>query len=297
MRSQNGQMVLMLILIMTVALGIGLSVIQRSLGDVSNSSKVEQSSRAFSAAEAGIERVLRTNTPDLTGVNQALQDSSVNVTVKPDLPADRQALEYDQPIGKEEIAQVWLANPSATPPAKSYDEDSLDIYWGTPASIDATNSSDWPAIEITLVSLVSNNYQSQKFYIDPNTTRTNGFTKLPSNTAPVVGGSCTGYTINTSSSSDTTTADRSFYCKATLSGLKANNKTLMLLRARILYSSTSHAFAVKPTGTGSLPKQAKIYISQGLSGNTQRTVRLFKLDKVVPPYFDYAIFSTGDINK
>ena len=56
--NKKGQILLALILVMTVALAIGLSVIQKSLVDVSTSTKVEQSSMAFSAAEAGIERSL-----------------------------------------------------------------------------------------------------------------------------------------------------------------------------------------------------------------------------------------------
>jgi len=47
----------------------------------------------------------------------------------------------------------------------------------------------------------------------------------------------------------------------------------------------------------SLPPQARKLIATGISGQTQRRIQVFRLDKVVPPYFDYAIFSTGEINK
>ena len=45
--------ILILVLVMTVALAIGISVIQRSLSDISTATKVEQSSRAFSALWQG----------------------------------------------------------------------------------------------------------------------------------------------------------------------------------------------------------------------------------------------------
>src|SRR5204863_1532604 len=61
MEKMRGQVLLILLLVMTVGLAIGLSIIQRSLSDVSTASKIEQSSRAFSAAEAGIERALKGN--------------------------------------------------------------------------------------------------------------------------------------------------------------------------------------------------------------------------------------------
>ena len=59
MNNERGQIILVLVLVITVALAIGISVVQRSLSDISTSTKVEESSRAFSAAEAGIERALK----------------------------------------------------------------------------------------------------------------------------------------------------------------------------------------------------------------------------------------------
>src|SRR3989344_5511027 len=101
MSKESGQVILILLLIMTVALGIGLSLVQRSLGDISTSIKVEQSSRAFSAAEAGIESAIKGN---LTGVN--FPDAKSSATVVSTVPELGQALEYP-PIGKEEIAHFW----------------------------------------------------------------------------------------------------------------------------------------------------------------------------------------------
>ena len=76
---------------------------------------------------------------------------------------------------------------------------------------------------------------------------------------------------------------------------------LMLIRARLLYNTTSQPFAVQAVGTCgqacSIPPQAKIITSTGVTGETQRRVRVFQIQKVVPPYFDYAIFSAGDISK
>src|SRR5687768_11168985 len=69
MKKMKGQVILILLLVMTVGLAIGLSVIQRSLSDVTTASKIEQSSRAFSAAEAGIERALKGNCTDNNCVN------------------------------------------------------------------------------------------------------------------------------------------------------------------------------------------------------------------------------------
>ena len=54
---ESGQIIIVLLLMMLVGLSIGLVVTQRSVTDVSVSTQSEQSQRAFSAAEAGIEKV------------------------------------------------------------------------------------------------------------------------------------------------------------------------------------------------------------------------------------------------
>jgi len=289
MDKQKGQVILILILVVTVALVIGLSVIQKSLSDVSTSTKVEQSARAFSAAEAGIEKAIQTD----KAVNffSLGNDVKLQGVEKNDVPALGQALEYP-PLSKEEVAQVWLADPDTL--SNYYKQPSLDIYWG---STQATGR-EQPAIEIKVIYQDASGFISLPFYIDPVTGTSgqlsNGF-KDPSN----YGGSCSNPLLVTSLSKNSTDA-RAFKCKVTLSGLPNSTSglpKLILLRARFLYNSTSQPFAVAPTGGDSLPVQAKIFTSTGVAGETQRVVQVFRLDKVVPPYFDYAIFSAGDIGK
>ena len=76
----------------------------------------------------------------------------------------------------------------------------------------------------------------------------------------------------------------------------------MLIRARLLYNyKSSQPFALQAVGICgkdcSIPPQVKKIVSIGVSGETQRKVKVFQVPKVVPPIFDYAIFSTGDIKK
>ncbi|MFH0863897.1 MAG: PilX N-terminal domain-containing pilus assembly protein, partial [Candidatus Gottesmanbacteria bacterium] len=56
---QNGQILLIVLLVMVVGLTMGLSLATRSATDVKISSQLEHSSRAFAAAEAGIEAALK----------------------------------------------------------------------------------------------------------------------------------------------------------------------------------------------------------------------------------------------
>lgn len=303
--NQTGQILLILILAITVALAIGLSIVQKSLLDVSTSTKVEQSSKAFSAAEAGIEKSLQTGSEIATSIpigDATLQRVYRSLVPLIKSPGSRQdAFEYP-PLNKEDIAHVWLADPLASLPSCSsttnvcYSQPTLDILWG---ALGITNNDDKPAIEIKVVYYDGSTYKSQPYNLDSNGTRysSNGFTDASS--------SCTG----TNSITTTSGNNRPFFCKYTLTfptPPAGVTYTFMLLRARILYSSTAQPFAAWASSCPqsatscnaySLPSQATILTSIGTSGNTQRTVQVFQEKKVVPFYFDYAIFSSGEIKK
>lgn len=297
MKNQKGQVVLLLILVMTVALAIGLSVIQRSLVDVSTSTKVEESSRAFSAAEAGIEKVLSGGVPPFVDFS-AENNSSATVTTYeiPALPSGGNRQDPfecppgDSRLAKEEVAQIWLAHQdsSGNPPAEYYKQSTLDVYWGNSAT-------DMAALEVTIVYYGVDpvdgqiKYLSRKWYLDhasASRPTDNEFDKVD----------CTGNIPGMPG----------YQCKKTLGdGSGVGNgpllSRLMLLRARLLYNAESQPFAVQGTGNCgsdcSLPTQAKVLQSKGTSGQTRRIIQVCQMDKVVPSYFDYAIFSENEINK
>lgn len=293
--NKKGQIILVLILVMTVALAIGLSVIQKSLIDVSTSTKVEQSSRAFSAAEAGIERVLQRS--GITNIAFPENDSAAKIAdtgLIPCIPGStgcaqvagtQQApLEYP-PLSKEEIAQVWLADytsttgsvpPNCGPNIKChYIQNALDVYWGN-------SKADRAALELTLIFYNGSKYTSRKWYLDHQSASRNplnSFEQIPCN--------------------DTTLS--AYLCRKTLQFSPQEATGAILVRARLLYNSASQPFAVQAVGNCgadcSLPPQARALESIGTSGETQRKVRVFQLNKVVPFWFDYAIFSAGEISK
>jgi hypothetical protein len=70
----------------------------------------------------------------------------------------------------------------------------------------------------------------------------------------------------------------------------------ILVRVRILYSTNKQKIALMPLG-GSLPPQAEVYRSVGEAGQSLKTIKVFRMKYVVSPFFDFAIFSVGDISK
>lgn len=88
-RYQQGQAVLIVLLVAAVALGFGLSIISRSTTDVKISEQEDQASRAFNAAEAGIEAGLNDLTigtyslpvPGFTGQYSVASVNALETTV------------------------------------------------------------------------------------------------------------------------------------------------------------------------------------------------------------------------
>lgn len=277
---QRGQVVVILLMVMVISLGVALSVAGRSTNEISNSTKIENSSRAFSAAEAGIERALQ-NTTIGSGPNSSRTvslDNSAEATVDTfTIPAANTALAYP-PFGKESFAQFWLANPETL--GSPYAGSRFEVYFGTPQDYTGKEN-DKPGIEVSVVSSGISGYTIKKFFYDSaSPTRSTGFQ------------SC-GVLNPAAISVNEGTSLSSFYCKVTVSGYDPNP---VMARVRLLYSNISHPVALNPISS-SLPAQASIHRSKGTSGNSQRTVEVFQEKKVMPFFFDYALFSAGELSK
>lgn len=288
----KGQVILILLLVMTVGLAVGLSIIQRSLSDVSTASRIEQSSRAFSAAEAGIERALKGN---CTAGNCVSFENNAEAVIQDSgyVPAvvtsgQQVALEYP-PISKETFAQFWLVDPNSpsNPTTSIYTGspvNNVDFYWGVMPQ--DSNQSNWPAIEVTIIYYNGVTYLNRKYFCDPNSARItqNGFT-------------CPNTIATPLNISSTTGNNRSFAYSARIP-IQPNT---IVIRSRLLYSPSNHPLAMRAVGTCgsacSIPPQARIILASGTAGDTQRNIQFFSLDKVLPPYLDFAIFSAGAITK
>ncbi len=292
--NQSGQVVILLLLVMLTALTVGLTITQRSLTDVSISSKSEQSSRAFSAAEAGIEQALEqcANLPACpSNLAQSLNNqSNATVAITGSLPQANQALEYP-PIGRDTSAHFWLVDPNnGFPPASGLS--GFTVYFGDP-NLDYTIANNKkPAIEVNVVTYTATppSYKSNRCFFDSDSTRTggaspNGFTAVSCNGTATIANSSMG-------------ANSQFYCSTPITTAACGNYAgvPILTRVRFLYITSNHKIAVNPTG-GSLPTQATLITSTGFAGQTQKTIQVFKQTQVIPAFFDYAIFSNTKIDK
>lgn len=295
---QSGQVVVILLLVMVVALALGLSVVGHSISDISTSTRVEDSARAYLAAEAGIERAIISAAESGPLPVPLSNNSNATVNWSRTLPPVGVALEFP-PFGKESFAHFWLASPETLDPyygsASQGRADDFEVYFGVARDYSTTpvDRDNQPAVEVHVVTQRGNTYESKKFYYDSyNGTSpgrdSNGFSGCATRDP-------NGVRVATNNYSGT----RPFYCRVNVNYRTASdrgNVNPVLVRVRILYSNTSHPVALKPTA-GSLPPQASVYNSTGVAGNTQRDLSVFQQKFVVPYMFDYVLFSSGEIRK
>ncbi|MFH0937173.1 MAG: hypothetical protein V1808_02685 [Candidatus Daviesbacteria bacterium] len=299
-KNQKGQIIIIILLVMVTALAIGLSVAGRSMTEITTSSNTENSSRAFSAAEAGIEKALKqtsTGNSQIDLSNQALAKYNWDA----DLPKDNNALELPA-ISKGKVAQFWLAKPEDL--VSYYTADTFDIYFGEVKNYTELGDEDnQPGIEVRVILRdASGAYYSSGPYIFDSfgVGDNNGRDSTPESP---IDGCIGGKNPEPLQTNESTSPESKFYCKVTvpnpsrvLDGVPGYKEAIsdvpILARVRILYSEGSHPVALKPT-SGELPPQAKVVKSIGTSGNVQRTLKVLQQKKVIDQVFDYALFSAG----
>jgi len=151
-KSEGGQALLIIVLVMVVALTVGLSVATRSITSLRNTTEEANSAQALSAAEAGLERQLNSGTSIGTGTfsNNTSYNTSLSL-----LSGAEILLNNGSPVLQDEGADLWLVEHDSdnkprltspwapSPPGPSQ---TINIYWDT----NSCNSS--AALQIAVVS-------------------------------------------------------------------------------------------------------------------------------------------------
>lgn len=274
-RKDAGQVVLLLVLITIVGLTIGLSLISRTVTDIRMTSQVEQSSRAFSAAEAGVENALKAAVATGPTISINLPGASANYSV---ITTGGSADVYTFPLTQAYMLQtLWLsAHDDATnalleSPSGSYPVDkTLDICWGT-------DQNKNPAVLATLLykDTSTNAYMISKLAFD-SIDRGNNFYL-----ANAVGNYCSGnYRFNKQINATSSPPDGF--------GISASNTVLLTLRLQPLYEDA--VIAIKPEVA--LPIQGKLVTSVGQTDTgVVRKVQASQGYPVLPALLDYTLFS------
>ncbi len=269
-KNQSGQAVLIVLLSLSVVLIVILYILSRSITDISLSSKEEDSLRAFSAAEAGIERalVIGNNIPS-TGLN----DATFNATVTGFAQGSTSAV-FPIPLKSGESAIFWFIGHNADgtlgcTTESCFTGNQARFCWGD------DNTTDNPAVEISIYYKVGSEYRIHRKMLDPLGGRTSN------NDAPGINCQINGENFEYN---DT-------YSFAGLSNLQ-------FATVKILYNDTiAHKVAIDTLGTGNLPSQGVKVNSNGSFADANRSIEVYQLHPEIPPIFANVLYSGSGITK
>lgn len=282
---KSGQILILVLLVVVVALATGLSVASRNITNLRISTQTEESQRAFSAAEGGVEDVLsklKIIADEIgagTGTECTISSDEANceVVIDPELTAFvnvKGTKIYEIPlVDLGEVAQVDLEGwPSASA--------EITVEW---IKRDEPSQSPSAALEFTFVcensvaTLICDNLglsdysQGREFYRGPG-----AYPDLSGATLQTCGAGGVDYV-----------------CSATFNVDSSDN--LKLLRIRPFYNATS----IKVSGSPDLPTQ--IYEINSTAATDLGQTRKIQVERTVlpilPAMFDYALYSEGDIVK
>lgn len=293
--NSSGQALLLVLLSMAVVLTIVLSILARSTVDIGISSRSEESVRAFSAAEAGIEQRL------VAGIYGPFSGPPGDSTFSGDVTSFSSGVDqFVLPLNlySGESAIVWFVSHDTAgnltcADGKCFWGNDIQVCWGEKDRT-YSDANKIPAIELSVVYLTSpgdyTKAQIGRAVFDPYATRRSSNSFLPDN-----GGDCT-------------IGNKAFAFNKTISfgagGFEISPSTvytsvngLQLARISLLYNTDmGEPVAVKVTG-GILPAQGVTIDSSGVSGTSTRKVEVIRGFKELPGIFEPVVFAGGGITK
>ncbi len=260
LKSQKGQSLLIVVLVMVIALTVGLSIASRSITSFKNSTDQVNSQKALSAAEAGVEQAIKSNA-SIANSNFS-QDSGFTTTLT-QISGTTFILNGGNPISQDDGIDLWLT-PYSSDSASLYQNPwngTFTVYWG-----DASGACNNAALEVVLISGTRTAPSIQRYAFDPCQTRSTGnhFTYI--------------------SPGQSTVAGKTFYYQSQT--IPVTNG--LIARIIPVYANTPAALI----GTAAFPSQGSVITSVGTAGSTARKVNVFQGYPEVPSeYFLYNLFS------
>lgn len=269
-KSQHGQIVLITLLVLSLATTVALSLIARTTTDVTITSQIEESSRAFSAAEAGIEEALKTGT-GTAGVQVLTPGTTYNVSVF-SIGGATGVYQFPRNTTRGTTETLWLVNhldDNTIDETPYYTAQTIELCWSSQTPV--------PALEVSLLYKSGGVYKIAKGAYDPNGARaaTNKFAAVTATSGGCGLANMYQQIINFSSDF----------------GINPAADTLIMLRLKPLYADTQ--FAVN-TGLALIPLQGKKIESVGATATgVTRKVVVYQQFRSPSAIFDASIYSQG----
>lgn len=265
LRSNSGQALLIVVLIMVVALTVTLSLVSRSIVNLKTSVDQTNSQQALAAAEAGIEQSIKNNA---SVAQQTFSNNASFSTTYTQVAGNISFLANGgNLVSKNEGSYVWLSryDPTGNWGNQKWTGD-LTIYWGDTTVNDNFNA----ALEISVMSGDSPaNAVIKRYALDPYGARGNNFILASSAGGPFTVGS------------------KTFKYRYILNGANAISNGF-LVRIIPIYYSTYIGIA----GSTVLPDQGNLITADGVKADTKRRITVFEGYPQLPAeFFPYSLLS------
>lgn len=264
----KGQTLVVVIIGMAVSLAAGVAISSRALTALKGVSFTTQSTKAYAAAESGVEEGLKRIADSSFAVGTVytgtVADGSFSYSI---VNGGGSNGPYALRLEKDKTQEIKLNG--------VYSDGALNICW----DIEGDSTDNDASLELFLIQRTTGNPSSytlaQKLGYNPiiGAPRSNGF--ATAGVAAIVSGI-------------------SYRTCAAISNINspANGQ---LLRIKALYNGTNAV--VVPQGSATLPIQAQIITSTGLSGEASRKIEVTKTLPALPEIFDFTIFTTSPLVK
>jgi hypothetical protein len=289
--NDSGQALMIVLLALAAVASVALTISTRSTTDVSVTTGVEDAQRAFTAAEAGIEKVLLDESVALSGpLQESVGGGGATYTATANtIPENDQAYAYPFEIEAGEVATLWFmshdANNQLTCNGQPcYTGPNIRVCWGHPG----TNATNAGALEVTVYHQNSSGQIiASRTTIDADNARRsqNRFSHNANGNCSAIEGQSYAFSR----------------AIAFVGDLGINNfntaGALKMMRVRILYNTSPQPIGFRTEGIGSLPFQGVRIDSLGSSGTSSRRLEAFSLYPVVPSMFEAALFSPPGVVK
>lgn len=294
MKNQKGQALLLVLLALAVTLTVVLSAVSRSTTDISISTQEEDSLRAFSAAEAGIEESLSSGSS--VGITSLSNDAEFETTVVEAQSGNSFNYPADRLSG--ESGTFWFVSHdvdgdltcSSLPCLAA---NTLEFCWGDPSTpVDNTS----PAVEVSIFYDTSGQVVSSGNFSSVEVAR------------EAFDGVAARASLNnfSSASSGCTVGSENYqFSSGSISlpalGIPCSGTTgcLLMARARLIYNeNTPHPVAINANAVGgSLPAQGIQIDSTGTAGDSTRRVNVFQSYAEFPEVFEAGVFGVQNLVK
>ena len=271
-----GQALVLVLLSLAVVLTLVLFILSRTITDIAVSTTEEEAIRAFSAAEAGVEKALIIGSVGETSIGDASFTADVS-----EFAEGLSAFNYPITLSPGDTATIWFAeNDGEGNLTPSFTGGAMKVCWGEDATPIDNNT---PAVEIS-VFYDSGTVLIGRSALDPNASGRS----LSNSFTPVATRDCTidGVAYE-------------FWSDVDLDALtQGNTAGLLFARVRMLYNADKRqSVGFDVTGEGLLPSQGQMIVSTGQSGDANRRLEVFQGWGEPPPIFDSAVFSATGLTK